>query len=94
MQIALSGGLLAVLYMSVVGTVVGVLQWPALRGHVPETGWWVPASVAGAVTAGPTVGVVAAVAVGAGAGVDAARDSGSLRGSCCLRVARVWSAGI
>ncbi len=80
MQIAPSGGLLVVVYMTVGGTVAGLLQWPALRRHVPGAGWWVPIIIAGGVTvgaAGLAVGVVAGVAVGASAGVDAGMDAGA-----------------
>ena len=80
MQIAPSGGPLVVVYMTVGGTVAGLLQWPALRRHVPGAGWWVPIIIAGGVTvgaAGLAVGVVAGVAVAASAGVDAGMDAGA-----------------
>jgi hypothetical protein len=28
----------------ILGTILGVPQWLALRRHVPKAGWWVPAN--------------------------------------------------
>ena len=43
------------------GPLVGVLQWRVLRRRVTRAGWWVAASAAGWVAAGPGVGLVSAV---------------------------------